>query len=1399
MTFSDQLVCPSAESLAQFSKGLLSDSDSEVLEQHLTRCNQCVTELNRVPKDDLFVEAIQDSVGCAFPLTPAWKQVIDNAGDLSVCISVDSLSRVITNFWAKPESIDLSRLLAPAQQPDEIGRLDHFRVLRVLGKGGMGLVLEAHDPGLNRLLALKIMLPQNPPQPDLVLLFQREAQALAAIHSDHVVKVFAVGNATTPSGIVPYLAMELLHGETLADRLLTGCLPAEHLLELALQISLGLMHVHAEKLLHRDIKPSNIWLEWSNSGKFGGSGQPLTERVKLLDFGLARGEQHPSGLTHSGYAVGTPSYMAPEQAAGKPLDQRTDLFSLGAVLYEMATGSSAFSGPHAVAIIISVVQNEPTDPAALNPSLPRRLYPLIRRLLNKNPVDRPASASEVWNELKSIQEELAAPTAIPRPARPWWKSKWSLVSLTLVASLAWLMFQIIWVETPHGTLVIDSSDPNVVVRISRAGTTIIDHTTDRRLKLDVGEYGIQLVDAPNGMKLSAEKVTITRKGLPIVKIHREQPTITSNKTVNTDQARIQTTAAASPNNRQSGPAVVPPRAKFPFDVNQAKAHQTAWAKYLGSKTVERNSVGMDLVLIPPGAFTMGSPPDEIGRDHDDEFQVAVTLTQPIRVGKTEVTQGQWTTIMSTEPWKAKGNVVEGDDYPATYVSWDDASEFCTRLSRKEGVNYRFLTEAEWEYCCRAGTLTAFGFGNDESQLGQFAWFGGNANQVKEEYAHQVAQKKPNAFGLYDMHGNIWEWCQDIYLDRLLGGIDPFAQNGGPFRAFRGGCWLDPEPGLCRSASRSRESSSHRFFNLGFRIALPTTLGPHKHRPTPPGTDTKLGTIADSSRSEAQRPGNVAQMKSKDSPSATIPSAGAAGKERDDNLLKMKFRSCPAGYFYMGSPPSEHPRNPNEDQILVTQPDEFWMGKYEVTQGQWRQLMETEPWKGQVDIREGDDYAATCMDWKAMQSFCQKLTEREHQAERLPAEWEYRLPTEAEWEYTCRAGTTSFFSYGDHSGDLHEFGWFGGNSSEPVGHHYSQPIGQKKPNNWGFYDFHGNVLEPCQDSYIERFSEKLDAENNLFIELRTARGGGWGSRDFDCRCAYRLKIASVGNGNNTIGFRVARVLKSRLPTAAENHAAGDERDDNGLKMKFRWCPQGTLIMGSPSEERGHQTSEEQVLVAIQHGFWMGQYEVTQEQWSQLLGTGPWKQDSRVRQGLNYPVATVTWTDMETFCRQFTEQERQAKRLHDDWEYRLPTEMEWEYACRARSVGAFYFSPFEDALEEYAWFERNAASQQDERSAHPVGLKKPNAWGLYDMHGNVIETCGGWFVEKLADTLEPDFVVQRLQRVGRGGGWSNITLDCRTATRATFDTRGTQSHVIGLRVVCVPQNRPTAVLLRKLAPN
>jgi formylglycine-generating enzyme required for sulfatase activity len=229
-----------------------------------------------------------------------------------------------------------------------------------------------------------------------------------------------------------------------------------------------------------------------------------------------------------------------------------------------------------------------------------------------------------------------------------------------------------------------------------------------------------------------------------------------------------------------------------------------------------NSLGMKLVLIPAGEFMMGSPVNETGRGGDEGPQHKVRISRPFYMAATEVTQKHWRAVMD----KKGDNYFKGDDLPMERMTWDEAQEFCQKLSAREGRTYRLPTEAEWEYACRAGTTTRYSFGDDESRLGEYAWCYANGGSK----THPVGLKKPNPWGLYDMHGNVLEWCSDWYArgygvkDPNTAVVDPTGPEKGAHRVLRGGCWCDP-PHSCRSARKEKTGPQGRIDLLGLRPVM----------------------------------------------------------------------------------------------------------------------------------------------------------------------------------------------------------------------------------------------------------------------------------------------------------------------------------------------------------------------------------------------------------------------------------------------------------------------------------------------------------------------------------------------------------------------------------------------------
>jgi len=293
-------------------------------------------------------------------------------------------------------------VLTPRVPIHSLQELGPYRLVRQLGSGGMGLVFEVVDIATGQPFALKILRPSLAMEPEAKLRFFREARAMAAIGHQRIVPIIRVGEDRG----IPFIAMPLLQGETLEARLQRAPdLTVDEIVRVGIEIAEGLGAAHKQGLIHRDIKPANVWLE-----------EPFGS-VRLLDLGLAREIDHDTTLTNTGMIMGTPAYMAPEQARGEELDFRSDLFSLGCILYQMATGERPFAGQSPLVILAQLESYNPPRVSAKNCSIPTQLSNLIMELLSKQAQNRPASAADVIERLRRIPLHEPAPS--PPPIDDW--------------------------------------------------------------------------------------------------------------------------------------------------------------------------------------------------------------------------------------------------------------------------------------------------------------------------------------------------------------------------------------------------------------------------------------------------------------------------------------------------------------------------------------------------------------------------------------------------------------------------------------------------------------------------------------------------------------------------------------------------------------------------------------------------------------------------------------------------------------------------------------------------------------------------------------------------------------------------------------------------------------------
>jgi serine/threonine protein kinase/uncharacterized membrane protein len=453
--------------------------------------------------------------------------------------------------------IDLS-FLQPSSRPGSLGRLGHYEIEGVIGRGGYGIVLKAFDEMLQRVVAVKVMAPELAATSPARKRFLREARAAAAIRHDNVVSIHAVEEQP-----IPFLVMEYIPGQTLQQKLdQTGPLDAREVVQIGQQIAGGLAAAHGKGLIHRDIKPANILLEQGDG------------RVKITDFGLARTADDAS-VTQSGAITGTPLYMSPEQSLSQPIDQRSDLFSLGSVMYVMCSGRPPFRAGSAVAVLMRVAQDQPRPIQEIIPEVPDWMVAIIAKLHAKNPTERFGSAKEVADLLGRCLAELqqhgrveslgdilpiseppgptmfeapaneAAPkqttyeersSASQRESRP--RRRWVAAAAVLLVLLAGLGLTeatgvtnvrgtVIRLFSPDGTLVVEVDDPGVSVTID-GEEMVITGTGAREIRLRPGQYTV--LASKDGKLVRQELVTVTRNGRQMVRVSKEAQRVAANRT-----------------------------------------------------------------------------------------------------------------------------------------------------------------------------------------------------------------------------------------------------------------------------------------------------------------------------------------------------------------------------------------------------------------------------------------------------------------------------------------------------------------------------------------------------------------------------------------------------------------------------------------------------------------------------------------------------------------------------------------------------------------------------------------------------------------------------------------------------------------------------------------------------
>ncbi|HEV3415388.1 MAG TPA: protein kinase, partial [Pirellulales bacterium] len=371
------------DTLSHFLSGELSaDAERQVVE-HLNTCSYCQRHVERLAGGERWWQEAQ--IFLSPEQEDAWTTT-----SIVLPLSEADDDDDHDDEAAPPISLEF---LAPTDDPHSLGRIGAYEVVGVVGRGGTGIVMKAFDRALNRLVAIKVLVPNLATSAAARRRFARESRAAAAVVHEHIVPIHAVSEQQG----LPFIVMQYVPGRSLQQRLdQQGPLPLREILRIGLQTAAGLAAAHAQGLVHRDVKPANILLE---NG---------IERVLITDFGLARTVDEAS-LTCSGVIAGTPQYMAPEQARGDAVDYRTDLFSLGSVLYALCTGHSPFRAETTMGVLHRICKESPRPIQEANPEIPLWLSAIVARLHAKNPAKRYASATEVAEVLQRHLARLQSP------------------------------------------------------------------------------------------------------------------------------------------------------------------------------------------------------------------------------------------------------------------------------------------------------------------------------------------------------------------------------------------------------------------------------------------------------------------------------------------------------------------------------------------------------------------------------------------------------------------------------------------------------------------------------------------------------------------------------------------------------------------------------------------------------------------------------------------------------------------------------------------------------------------------------------------------------------------------------------------------------------------------------